>query len=118
MMPASDGGDDFVGIGDPMEGFGLSVVIDQEAIDGFLKVGDGSEDAALEATLGQDGEEALDRVEPGRRGGCEVERPARMPGQPLPHLRMLVGCVVIDDGVDFLCAGTCASMALRNRMNS
>src|ERR1019366_2196144 len=24
-MPASDGGDDFVGIGDPMEGFGLRV---------------------------------------------------------------------------------------------
>jgi hypothetical protein len=91
-MPASDGGDDFVGIGDPMEGFGLSVVIDQEAIDGFLKVGDGSEDAALEATLGQDGEEALDRVEPRGRGRREVEGPARMAGQPLAHeLRRKLG---------------------------
>ena len=25
-----------------------------------------------------------------------------MPGQPLAHLRMLVGCVVVDNGVDFL----------------
>ena len=44
----------------------------------------------------------LDGVEPGRRCGREVERPAGMPGQPLAHLRMLVGCIVVDDGVDFL----------------
>jgi len=25
-----------------------------------------------------------------------------MPGQPLAHLRMLVDCVIVDDGVDFL----------------
>ena len=25
-----------------------------------------------------------------------------MPDQPLAHLRVLVGCVVVDDGVDFL----------------
>src|SRR6201981_1693408 len=48
------------------------------------------------------GEEALDGVEPGCRCGREVEGPAGMPGQPLAHLRMLVGCVVVDDGVDLL----------------
>jgi len=32
----------------------------------------------------------------------EVEGPPRMPCQPLPHLLMLVGCVVVDDGVDCL----------------
>jgi hypothetical protein len=32
----------------------------------------------------------------------EVEGPAGMPCQPLAHLRMLVGCVVVDDGVDRL----------------
>ena len=77
-MPASDGGDDFVGVGDPLEGFGASVVVGEEAIDGFLEVGDRSEDAALEAALGQDGEEALDGVEPGSRGRREVEGPARV----------------------------------------
>jgi len=55
---ASDGGDDLVGIGDPLEGLRLGVVIVEEAVDGGLEVGDGSEDAACEAALGQDGEEA------------------------------------------------------------
>ena len=31
-----------------------------------------------------------------------MEGPAGMPYQPLAHLRMLVGCVVVDDGVDRL----------------
>jgi hypothetical protein len=64
-MPAPDGGDDFVGVSDPLEAFGLGIVVDEEAVDRFLKVGDGAEDAAFEAALGQDGEEALDGVEPG-----------------------------------------------------
>jgi hypothetical protein len=29
--------------------------------------------------------------------GGEVQRPAGMPGQPLAHLRMLVGRIVVDD---------------------
>jgi hypothetical protein len=56
LVPAPDGGDDFVGIGDPLEGLRLSVVIFKEAIDGRVEVNDGSEDAALETPLGQDGE--------------------------------------------------------------
>src|SRR5208282_3447758 len=40
--------------------------------------------------------------EPGRRYGRKVERPAGMPRQPLAYLRMLAGCVVVDDRVDFL----------------
>ena len=43
----------------------MGVVLVEEAVDGGLKVDDGSEDAALETPLGQDGEEALDGVEPG-----------------------------------------------------
>jgi hypothetical protein len=64
-MPASDGGDDLVGIGDQMEGLRLFVVILKEAVDGRLQIGDGPEDAAFQTTLGQDGEKALDGVEPG-----------------------------------------------------
>jgi hypothetical protein len=46
-MPAPDGGDDFIGIGDPLEGFGLSVVIVEEAVDGGLKIDERTEDATL-----------------------------------------------------------------------
>src|SRR5271165_1038056 len=101
-MPAPDGGDDFVGIGDPLEGLGVCVVIVEEAVDRGLEVGDGSEDAALETALGQDGEEALDGVEPGGRGRGEVERPARVAREPSPHGGMLVGGVVVDNRVDRL----------------
>jgi hypothetical protein len=37
-----------------------------------------------------------DGVEPGRRGRCEMERPARMSGQPFLYLGMFVGRVVVD----------------------
>ena len=59
-MPASDGSDDFVGVCDPMEGLRLGIVILEEAVDGGLEVGDGSEDAAFETALRQDGEKTLD----------------------------------------------------------
>ena len=65
MVPAPDGGDDLVGIGGPLEGLRVGVVVIEKAVDGGLKVGDGTEDAALETALGEDGEEALDGVEPG-----------------------------------------------------
>src|SRR4029078_9758626 len=40
----------------------------------------------------------------GRKSQCgrEVEGPAGMPSQPLAHLRVSVGGVVVDDGVDLL----------------
>jgi hypothetical protein len=37
----------------------------EEAVDGGLEIDDRTEDAAFEAALGQFGEEALDRIEPG-----------------------------------------------------
>ena len=70
-MPALDGGDDFVGIGGPDEGLGVVVVLGEEAVDGGLQVDDGVEDAALEAPLGELGEEALDGVEPGAEVGVK-----------------------------------------------
>jgi hypothetical protein len=47
-LPSCDGGDDFIGVGYPSEGFGVGFVIVEEAVDGRLKVVDRSEDAALE----------------------------------------------------------------------
>ena len=64
MVPAFDGGDDLVGIGGPGEGLGLLVVLSKEAVDGGLEVDERMKDSALEATLRQFGEEALDGVEP------------------------------------------------------
>ena len=100
MLPAFDGGEDALRIGGPDEGFGIGVCLSDEAVDSGLQVNDGSEHAALEATAGELGKEAFDRIEPGCRGRGEVERPAGMPCQPLAYLRMLVGRIVVDDGVD------------------
>ena len=59
-MPTIGGGDDFVWIGAPDEGLWLLVVVGDEAIDGGLEIDEALEDAALEAPLGEDGEETLD----------------------------------------------------------
>ena len=71
-----------------------------EAADRVLQLGDGGEDAALQALAGQGREEALDSIEPGGRGGRKVEDPARVVGQPGLHLGVLVGAVVVQDGMD------------------
>jgi hypothetical protein len=56
LVPTPDGSDDFVGVGDPFEELGVGVVVIDETVDGGLEVGDGSEDAAFETALCQDGE--------------------------------------------------------------
>jgi hypothetical protein len=58
------------------EGLRMLVIFGDEAVDGGLKIDNALEDAAFEAALGEDGEEALDGVEPAGRGRREVERPA------------------------------------------
>src|SRR5829696_5636888 len=78
------------------------VGVREVAVDGGLEVDDRSEDAALQAALGQRREEGLDRVEPGAGGRGEVEGEARMAGEPGDHLRVLVGGVVVEDDVDEL----------------
>ena len=85
-----------------VKGLGVIVCLRDEAVDCDLEIDDRSEHATLEVPARELGEEAFDGVEPGRRYGREVEGPAGIPGQPLAQLRMLVGCVVVDDGVDFL----------------
>ena len=70
--------------------------------DGVLEVGNGLEHAAPQTLAGQVGEEAVDSVDPGRRGRGEVEDPARMALQPGTDPGMLVGGVVVGDGMDQL----------------
>ena len=65
MVPSSDGGDDFVGVFGPGEGLWRLIVFRQVAVDGGLEVDDALEDAALEPTLGENGEKAFDGIEPG-----------------------------------------------------
>jgi hypothetical protein len=60
LEPSVSGGDDFVGIGAPDEGFGLSfIVLIDEAIDGHLQIHDRVEHAVLQAPPCQLGEEPL-----------------------------------------------------------
>ena len=100
MLPAFDSGEDAFWVGGPDEGLGIGVCLSDKAVDSDLEVNDRSEHAALQTTARELGEEAFDRIEPGCGGRGEVERPARIPSQPLVHLRMLVGRIVVDDGVD------------------
>ncbi len=100
LVPAFDGGDDAVGVGGPDEWFRLIVVLGEEAVDGRLEVHDGAEDAALEASLRELGEEALHRVQPGARGRHEMEGEARVALEPAPDLGVLVGGVVVEDDVN------------------
>ncbi|BCG97320.1 hypothetical protein MesoLj131a_61840 [Mesorhizobium sp. 131-2-1] len=78
MVPMFNCGDDFVGVCGPSGWFGFLVVLGKEAVDCRLEVDVGVEDASLETTLRQFGEEAFDRIEPGARGRREVEGEARM----------------------------------------
>src|ERR1700675_340192 len=102
LMPAPYCGDDFVGVRGPCEGLGLLIMLFEEAVDGGLEVDDGSKDAALEPALGEGREEAFDGVEPGGRCWREMERPSRMTFEPSANIEMLVGGVVVDNGVNGL----------------
>jgi len=57
----------------------------------FFQFGDGFEHAVRDAPSHDDGEEAFDRIQPGRGGGREVEDPSRVVG----HLAMLARSVIV-----------------------
>src|SRR3954471_23004113 len=75
------------------------------AVDGGLEGDDGSEGPALQTSLRERGEEGLDRVEPGARGGREVEDEAGEAGEPSQHFWLLVGGVLLEEAVDILAGG-------------
>ena len=64
LVATPDGGDDFVGVGGPGEGFWVVVGFPQEAVDGGLEVDHRAEYATFEGSPGQLGKEALDGIEP------------------------------------------------------
>ena len=75
------------------------------SVDRNLEIGDRAKDAAFQPPFGQSREETLDSAEPGGGSRGEVEGPARMPRQPPSHGGMLVGGVIVEDGVDGLSGG-------------
>ena len=97
-----NGCEDAFWVGGPDEWVGIGIGIGDEGVDGELLVNDGLEDAALKALARELGEEAFDGVKPGRGGRGKVERPTRMTRQPSAYLRVLVGGIVVDDGMDHL----------------
>ena len=78
------------------------IVFADVAADGVFEVGDRFEDAAWDSPAGNDREEAFDGVEPGGGGRGEREDPSGVVGQPVPDLGMLVGGIVVGDGMDDL----------------
>ena len=75
----------------------MCVVVFEVVVNGGFEFGDGGEDAATNALLSDQTEEALDLIEPGGRGGGEVQVKAGVLGQPCLNVGMLVGGVVVED---------------------
>ena len=74
-------------------GFGVFAVTMVRSLGGAM-------DAAPDLFVGQQPEPALDLVEPGGAGGCEMGLPARPFGEPVADRLGLVGPVVVHDDVD------------------
>ena len=100
-MPSCDGGDDFIGVGYPSEGFGVGFVIVEEAVDGRLKVDDRPETLRLRRRLVRMAKKPSTALSPGgfRR---EMEDPARMARQPIADDGMFVGCAIVENDMDDL----------------
>jgi hypothetical protein len=100
LFPAFDSSDNAGWACGPNEGFGLAIRLCDEALDGDFELSDRSECAALEARVGEFGEEALDGIEPGGGSWREMEGSARVLCEPFLDLWMLVGAVVVEDRMD------------------
>ena len=64
-----------------------------------LQIGDALEDAASDTLPCDLGEEALYEIEPGRRGRNKVHVEPGMALQPLHHIRMFMGRIIVCDQV-------------------
>jgi len=100
-----DSGEDGVGGFGPDERLGLIVGLGEVSIDDGLQIGDRFEDATFEPSARQLCEEALDRIRPRTRGWGEMKGEARVAGEPVAHLGVLVRSLIIEDDVDRLVGG-------------
>ena len=77
MEPSVSGGDNFVWVGLPDEGFRLVIIVlPDEAVDGGLQIDNGIEHAVFQSSPGQFGKEPLDGIQPGTGCRREVEGPS------------------------------------------
>jgi len=83
-------------------------VVSDVRIDGGRQLRHAGEHPAAQPLGGEVAEEALDPVQPRRRGGCEVHVETRMLGQPLLHDGMFVRGVVVGDQMQRLVLGRLA----------
>ena len=72
-----------------MKGRGIGIMMLQVMFDGRFEIGDAVKDAAQDGILGDQAEEALDQIDPGRRSRREVEMEARVAFEPCLDL----GCL-------------------------
>jgi hypothetical protein len=100
LFRSGDFFEDFVGGLGPDEWFGVGIVFFQVLHDGVLQLGDAFEGAASNALSGDLGEESFDHVEPGRRGGCEVQMEAWMRLEPAFYGGRLMRGIVVDDDAE------------------
>ena len=97
LAEALDGGEDVVGGFGPAEGLGMGIVRVDEGADVVFELPGGAMHAAPELLLREQGEEALDLIEPGCAGRGEVDVPTRPLGQPVADGLGLVGDVIAQD---------------------
>ena len=90
---------DIVDLGGPDERFGVLVVHIDEFVDGADQVIDAGERTPSQLLVGELAEPALNEVQLGAAGRCEVKMKTRVLLEPLRDLVMLVGAVVVEDQV-------------------
>lgn len=90
-----DGSEDVVGGLGPFEWLGIGIVMTDEIHNVCAQGLDAAIDAAPDLLIGEEREEALDLIEPGRTGGREMDMPARPFGEPVADQWGLVRGVVV-----------------------
>src|SRR5690606_9229714 len=84
----------------PAERLGVFIPDSEVAGDCVLELADGIEAAAPDGLAGDEGEPALDEVQPGGAGGRKVDVEPGMGGEPVLDGGMLVRAVVVADQMD------------------
>ena len=118
MVPASDGGDDFIWIGGPDEGLGSVVGFLEEAVDAACRSTIEWKTPRLRrrwASLAKKPSTALSQE---AEVGVKMEDKAGVTIEPRANLGVLVGGVVVEDNVDDPAGRNVVSIVLRKRMNS
>jgi hypothetical protein len=89
----------------PDEGLGVGIVVVQVFDNGALELRDALEGAAADAISSDLGEEPLNHIEPGGRGGCEVQMEAGVRFDPALYSWGLVSGIVVYDEMEIETSG-------------